>query len=313
MTAGDSQCSMLVKVARHGVKRSFADRVNMAGSHTPVDMRPDRQSGDSLAVAAGGAIAVFGLAAALVPLRDTLGPANVALLVTVVVVLAAVGGGRTAGALSGVVGAITFNFLYTKPYLTLRVNDSKDVATIVLIVVIGLGVGQLTSLRTRQQRAHTTGLRSLRGIEGIAALASSGAGADQLWDAIRTELIDSLHLTDARWEQGEPEPGRATIDREGHLDISRHAFTGHGFALPDNGAQVPVVAGGRRVGQIVLEAPPLTTVTIEQRRAVLAMADQLAATTRAGTRAGPTEPDTTHPDTTTRRGRPIPGGGVPRS
>ncbi|MEO5901115.1 MAG: DUF4118 domain-containing protein [Ilumatobacteraceae bacterium] len=260
-------------------------------------MRADRQSGDSLAVAAGGAIAAFGLAAVLVPLRDTLGPANVALLVTVVVVLSAVVGGRTAGALTGVVGAITFNFLYTKPYLTLRVSDSKDIATIVLIVVIGLGIGQLTSLRSRQRRAHTTGLRSLRGIEAIAALASAGAGTHELWDAIRTELIDSLQLTDARWEQGEPEPGRPTIDRDGHLDVSRHTFTGHGFALPDNGAQVPVVAGGRRVGQIVLEAPPLTTVTVEQRRAVIAMADQLAATRHA---------ETTHHDThsdTTARGR----------
>lgn len=271
--------SMLVKVAGHGVKTSFAARVDHVDGRTTVDMRADRQSGDSLAVAAGGAIAAFGLAAALVPLRTTLGPANVALIVTVVVVLAAVGGGRTAGALTGVVGAITFNFLYTKPYLTLRVSDSKDIVTVVLIVVIGLGVGQLTSLRARQRRAHTTGLRSLRGIEAIAAVASAGAGADELWDAIRTELIASLHLTDARWEQGPPEPGRATIDRDGHLDVSRHAFTGHGFALPDDGVQVPVVAGGRRVGQIVLEAPPLTTVTIEQRRAVIAMADQLAATT----------------------------------
>lgn len=243
-------------------------------------MRSDRQSGDSLAAAAGGAIAVFALAAALVPLRNTLGEANVALLVTVVVVLAAVAGGRTGGVLTGVVGAITFNFLYTKPYLTLRVNDSKDITTIVLIVLIGLGVGELSSLRSRQRRAHETGIRALRGMEAIAALSSAGADENEIWDAVRSELIDGLHLTDARWDRGEPDPARPVIDRDGHLDVNRHVFTGHGFALPDNGAQVPVVGASRRVGQIILEAPPMTTITLEQRRAVIAMADQLAAATQ---------------------------------
>jgi hypothetical protein len=241
-------------------------------------MRSEQQTGASQAVAAGGAIAVFGLAAALVPLRTTLGPANVALLVTVVVVLAAVGGGRSAGALTGIVGAITFNFLYAKPYLTLRVNDSQDITTIILIVVIGLGVGQFASVRAKQRMVHTTGLRALHGVEAVAARASAGAGLDEMWEVVRAELVDSLHLTDARWEHGDPDPSRPNIDRDGRLDVSRHAFTGHGFALPENGAQVAVVAGGRRVGQIVLDAPPMTTVTVEQRRAAIAMIDQLAAT-----------------------------------
>ena len=95
-------------------------------------------------VALGGAAPIV-VAAALVALRDHLLNANVALVLVLVVVLAAVGGGRSAGAVAAVSAALSFNFFHTVPYLTLEIDSADDVETTLLLLAVGLAVGQLAS------------------------------------------------------------------------------------------------------------------------------------------------------------------------
>ena len=78
-------------------------------------------------------------------LRDHLLNANVALVLVLVVVLAAVGGGRSAGAVAAVSAALSFNFFHTVPYLTLEIDSADDVETTLLLLAVGLAVGQLAS------------------------------------------------------------------------------------------------------------------------------------------------------------------------
>ena len=100
-------------------------------------------TGESVGASAGFAALAIGVAAALVPLRDELGSANAALLLVMIVVAAAAVSGRVGGVVTGVVASLAFNFFYTKPYLTLRIHSGRDVVTTVLIVVLGLAVGEL--------------------------------------------------------------------------------------------------------------------------------------------------------------------------
>lgn len=105
--------------------------------------RSDGTTGESVGASAGFAALAIGVAAALVPLRDELGSANAALLLVMIVVAAAAVTGRVGGVVTGVVASLAFNFFYTKPYLTLRIHSGRDVVTTVLIVVLGLAVGEL--------------------------------------------------------------------------------------------------------------------------------------------------------------------------
>ncbi len=75
-------------------------------------------------VAVVGPILALLVAGGLVPLRDTLGVTNVALLITLVVVAATAD--RSAGAITAVVAALSYNFFHTQPYRSLRIDNGRD-------------------------------------------------------------------------------------------------------------------------------------------------------------------------------------------
>ncbi len=240
----------------------------------------DRGNGESLAVASGAAGLAIVLGAALVPLRSSLGPTNVALLMTTLVVVAAVAGGRIAGVATAVAAAVTFNFFFTKPYLTLRVGNSHDIVTIVLIVLIGLAVGQLTSVRAQRTSEVRDHVNALHGLEAVSAAVSAGVEPREVVATIHRELVDGAGLSDARFEPVTEDDLRPVVDRTGHVHTVRRTHTGRGFALPPEGVRLPVVSGGLPFGQLVIEAPESVAVSVEQRKAIVAMADQLAMSIR---------------------------------
>jgi two-component system sensor histidine kinase KdpD len=233
----------------------------------------DRNSGDSLAVTAGFSALSIGVAAALVPFRNTLGQANIALVVALVVVVAATLGGRVAGVGVGVVAAISFNFFHTQPYLTVRVNDAKDMVTVALILLVGLVVGEVGVARSRQSATRRSHLRSIRSLEDVGALVSAGASAEQVWPAVREGLVATLGVRSVRFDAGTHHP-LPVIEHDGTLDVTHRRYLRDGFALPHAGAALNVATDGVFMGQIVLTPDDEVGVTREQRRAAAALADQ---------------------------------------
>jgi hypothetical protein len=237
-------------------------------------MENSRLDQGSLAAASAGAGLAILLGAVMVPVRASFGAANAALVLTLLVVVAAVVGGRFAGGVTGVVAALSFNFFFTRPYLTMRVNDGRDVATIVLIVAIGLVVGEVSAMRSRrgaQARAHVV---ALRGLEAVTAHVAAGDTPKHLVEVIRSELVDGIGLADVRYDAGPTV--LPTLERSGHVRTPQLVHAGHGFALPVGGAAVPVTVEGSARGQLVVEGRTGVAVSIEQRRMIVAMADQLA-------------------------------------
>ena len=153
-------------------------------------------------VAILGPIAV---AALLVPLRDELVPTNLALILVVVVVLAAVAGGRASGAAAAVVAALSYDFFLTEPYLSLHIESADDIETALILLAIGLIVGQLVVVVRRGRGA----VRPRRGRDRRAAPClrrrGDGSDIDELTRTVEQAVRDVLGL-EACWFEPRPVP-----------------------------------------------------------------------------------------------------------
>ena len=108
-------------------------------------------SGESTIAASIGAIGLMVFAMFLVPLRDFLGAANVAIILLLGVQLLAIIGGRQGGIIGAAVAALSFDFFFTEPYLQLVINDRHDIITALLLLVAGIGTSELGALRVRRE------------------------------------------------------------------------------------------------------------------------------------------------------------------
>lgn len=109
----------------------------------------------SITACLAGPMAALALTGGLVSQRDRLGVANVGFLALLVVLGAALAGGRLAGVITAVIGALAFNYFHTQPYLTLEVAVREDVISVALCAIVGLAIGDVGGRlyeRTQQLR-----------------------------------------------------------------------------------------------------------------------------------------------------------------
>jgi K+-sensing histidine kinase KdpD len=236
----------------------------------------DRGVKTLIGAAIGSLGAVF-TAAALVGVRGDLQNANVALILVLFVVLGAVTGGRGAAAISAVVAAIAFDFFQTKPYNSLKISDGNDVLTTVLLLAVGLAIGEIAIRAQRVHAQHEDQQRQLRRMRRIASLAAEGEGADDLLLAVTAELIETLDLQNAWFERQPFVAPLPRIERSGVIEASEHRFANGEFELPREGVALPVIAGGRTLGRFVLLPTPGVGVSKERRLSAIGLADQVGA------------------------------------
>ena len=80
--------------------------------------------------------------------RESIGVANVALVLAIVTTCAALLRWE-AGILTSLVAASTLNFFHTEPIRSFRITSSSDLVMITLLIMIGLGVSFITASRVR--------------------------------------------------------------------------------------------------------------------------------------------------------------------
>lgn len=233
----------------------------------------------------GAALVPVGAAAALVPLRDDMVSANVALLLVVAVVGFAASGRRTAAVTAAVSAAASFNFFHTQPYSSLRISSREDLETALLLLVVGLTVGEI-ALRGRRARYLVAREREdLASIRGIGALVAEGEGSDYVMIATAAELTHLLGLVDCRYEAGAP-TGRPLpiVGRDGSTWWGPTRWETERWGFPTDGVSVPVPTNGRVGGRFVLTAPVGLPLTKEQLMKAVALVDQAGASlaNRAG-------------------------------
>ena len=122
----------------------------------------DSDHGDRLAYLAA-VVGPTALGAALYPARGHIAVANLALVFVVAIVAVASMGRRGAAVLTALMSAISFDYFCTSPYLSLRITRSADLTTELLLLVVGLAVGELAARGRRARRQAEAGHERRRG------------------------------------------------------------------------------------------------------------------------------------------------------
>jgi hypothetical protein len=227
-------------------------------------------------MAAIGACLAIAVAGLLVSIRDWLGASNVALVLVVIIVGAATFGGRLAGAVTSIAAALAFDFFHTQPFYTLRIDDREEIIAAVLLLVVGLIVGELAGLRAASRREVVMHARGASRLEDVASVVAAGADLDEVWPVVRRALVEQLELAECRFDPAPTPAPMIVLERNGQIASRELRWERGGFALPAEGVAVPVLNRGRALGRLVLVPQPGTGTSRPQRRVAVALADQLA-------------------------------------
>jgi K+-sensing histidine kinase KdpD len=225
-----------------------------------------------------GVVAPIGVAAALIPFRNrSANTVNVALVLVAVVVAVAATGPRLAGIVAAISAALGFDFFHTRPFESLNITRRADVETAVLLLVVGLIVGQLA---TRSQRHRGNALESsadIARIHAVAELVAAGAAPEDVILAVRNELVDLLSLRDCRFTTTFDDRPRPRLEANGEVMMGALQWGVSTMGLPGKEIDLVVHGRGRPHGRFVLVPTPGLVVSWDRRVVAVALADQVGA------------------------------------
>jgi hypothetical protein len=229
-------------------------------------------------VLVGLAIGVLGpivVGVALVPLRDEVDNTNLALILVLVVVIAAIVGGRRAGALAAITATLTFDFFLTRPYLSMDIESTDDIETALILLGVALLVGEVASRGRRSQRQRERAADAISRVHRVADIVARGAPVDDVVTLVSREVRQLLSLYDCWLEFPPFVYVMPTLERGGTIAQSEHRWFEGGVALSEDGVELPVLEHGDAIARLVLIGNPEVAVTIEERVVAVALADQL--------------------------------------
>jgi Domain of unknown function (DUF4118) len=221
-----------------------------------------------------GPIAVSGI---LVGFRDQIRPSNAALVLVLVVLAAAIVGGRWGGITSAAVSALCFDFFFTRPYYSFTINSRDDIETTIVLLIVGLAVGELVVRTRRSRQVARASRREVEQVRRVAALRAGGEAAGKLIQILQRELVEALGVRDARFERP---PFTTVLPRLGHGSVTVPAQSNGTPSGRRNEVELPVWGQGRELGRFVLVLPEESTgisMNPDDRALAAALADQLGA------------------------------------
>lgn len=218
-------------------------------------------------------LAPVAVAVALVPLRAHVFNTNLALVLVVAVLGAAVAGGRAAGVVGALSAALAYDLFFTVPYGSFTIERADDIETTVLLAVIGLIAGELVERARHSEATAIARRRDLERVHRRAELAAGGERPGRLIEQSAEELTELLDLKVCRYVP-EPPPERLP------------AFTHDAIRVPSDvdpdgpstAVALPVRAHGQDLGHFLLVFPSESfglQASVDVRHAAVAVADQL--------------------------------------
>jgi K+-sensing histidine kinase KdpD len=217
------------------------------------------------------------LGAALYPARGHLVPANLALLFVVCTVVIAGLGHRGAALVAAVVSGLSFDYFCTVPYLTLRMSRPQDITSTLLLIAVGLIVGQIAAgARQARSRATATGDRLGR-VQSLGHLAATGADSAFLELAVSREISDLLHLKACRFIESDAPGVHTRFRSDGTVSIGQLPWAVERYGLPTKQVALPVRSAGQTLGTFLLTPTPTWPVDRENCVTAVALADELGA------------------------------------
>src|SRR6266545_5648839 len=132
-----------------------------------------RRYGGSLALSAAATLAAF-------PLRHLFELSNIVMLFLLAVVGIALLFGRGPAVLAAIVNVLAFDFFFVPPRFTFAVVDAQYVFTFVVMLIVGLVVGQLTARLGYQARFASQGEERARRMFEMARELSAALAPEQV-------------------------------------------------------------------------------------------------------------------------------------
>jgi len=240
----------------------------------PQDVRGAPRSTWPLAVVAVLAPVVAALL--LTPWRDRLATADDALLLVVVIVAVATAGRRWAAALCAVSAALSFDFFLTRPYQSLRITRSSDLTTEVLLLVVGLLVGDLAARGRHHRTTAREGRDRLAALHAVTELAAAGGEPDDVARRVTDELRDLLRLRSCTFASDDGGLV-ARLRPDGEVQVGAVIWNTADLGLPRRGVDLPVRSGGEVVGHFLLVPEPGVHVPQDVLMVAVSLADQVGA------------------------------------
>ena len=218
-------------------------------------------------------------AAALIPLRADTDNANIALGLVVVVVAVATLGQRLATVVAAVSAAAWFDFFQTRPYYSFTINAHDDVVSAVLLLLVGVAVGELAIRTRRHHQAALTGSGDISRLHAIAELVAAGETPDLVVVSVAGELRYLLGLKDCTFERTpfDPLPRSARFERSGNVVLGGLNWGVGTMGLPGKNVELVVQGYGHVFGRYLLTPTPGRPVSFDRRIVAVALADQVAA------------------------------------
>lgn len=235
-----------------------------------------RRTALAWATAVLGPLAVSGI---LVAFRGDLFSTNAAIVLVLPVLAAAILGGRRGGVVSAVIAALCFDFFFTHPYYSLTINNHDDLETTIVLLVVGLVVGELVVRARRSQQLATASRREVEQVRRVAELAAGRGPNGRLISIVEHEVVELLGARSARFERP---PFPTTLPQLGHGVLTLPGDEEHNGrqAGPPNELELTVWGQGREIGRLVLELPHNSntfTISTDDRALAVALVDQLGA------------------------------------
>lgn len=156
-----------------------------------------------------GVASALALGAILLPFRAHLGSPTPALVLVIPVVVGAVVGGFSAGALSVVAGFLVYDYAFIPPYRTLNVGASQNWVALVVYAAVMLIVARLVDLL---DRTRTTARRSQEVMRQVSEVSELLVG-DQPVDVLLRNIVTTAQIVFGA-------PGVSLLElEEGHLVV----------------------------------------------------------------------------------------------
>ena len=214
---------------------------------------------------------------ALYPVRGHVAEANLALVFVVCIVAVAGAGRRGAAALAAFASAVSFDYFCTRPYLSLRITRSADLTTALLLLMVGLAVGELAARGRRARRQAEAGRERLGRLHGVGERIAAGEDPDFVVMAVAQELCDVLSLRDCRFTRAPLHDAGARVEADGSVTMAGRAWDAERLGLPTRKVELEVRGGGRVLGAFILTPTPAQPVEHDRCVLAVALADQLGA------------------------------------
>jgi len=229
----------------------------------------------------GAVVGPVATAAACIPFRSTAAQANLALVLVVTVVLAASGGRRLPGAVAAVSAGLGFDFFLTRPYYSLSITSHEDIVTLVVLVVVGLLVGEISS-RTRRARSLAAARAGyLARLEEMGQEATHSSST-RMAHLITRELLELLPIASCRYES-DPDGHRRlpTLEPDGTVLLPTGTWSVLEQGFPREVIEIPTHGSGG--GRLVLVPMSGIAVDPERLRLALALVDRFRSTPASST------------------------------